>query len=163
MPRRRVKWSGAKAGRGVPPGVKAAALADVMAGGRSISETARNFGLDPLTVKKLADTVSGINGEDVLRIERGLPRLFAVLAAEHATEALKRVRSDPASAVRSTFGAKLAAEAGRLSTPAGEHPGRAVLAFVQSLAVVAPPAPAEPAPVIETTAEAVVLPRRWSP
>jgi hypothetical protein len=133
MPRRRVTWSGRKQGRGIPPGVKAAALADQLAGGRTIAETARAFGLDPLTVKKLADTVSGINSEDVVRIERGLPRLFAVLAAGHATEALKRVEADPALSVKSTFGAKLAAEAGRLVAPAAGNPGGSVLAFIQAL------------------------------
>jgi hypothetical protein len=34
--------------------------------------------------------------------------------ASYATEALKRVETDPALSVKSTFGAKLAAEAGRI-------------------------------------------------
>jgi hypothetical protein len=36
-------------------------------------------------------------------------------------------------AVKSTFGAKLAAEAGRLSAPAAENPGATVMAFINAL------------------------------
>ncbi len=135
MPRRRVVWSGRKKGLRIPPGVKAAALADQLAGSRTIAETARSFGLDPLTVKKLAETVAGIDPEAVKRIQIGLPRLLTVLAASHATEALERVHTDPATAVKSTFGAKLAAEAGRLAAPAADNPGATVLAFIESLHV----------------------------
>jgi hypothetical protein len=85
------------------------------------------------TVKRLAETVNGIDADDVTRIQRGLPKLFALLSASHATEALKRISCDPAMAVKSTFGAKLAAEAGRLSAPAAENPGATVLAFIQAL------------------------------
>ena len=48
MPRRRVVWFGRKMGRNISPGVRAAALADQLAGGGTIAETARSFGLDPL-------------------------------------------------------------------------------------------------------------------
>ena len=47
-------------------------LADQLAGGRTIAEPGRSFGLD----RRLANTVTGIDPEDVKRIERGLPRLF---------------------------------------------------------------------------------------
>jgi hypothetical protein len=164
MPRRRVTWSGRKHGRGIPPGVKAAALADQLAGGRTLAETARAFGIDPLTVKRLSQTVSGIDPEDVLRIQRGLPRLFAVLAAGHATEALERVHSDPATAVKSTFGAKLAAEAGRLTTPVAENPSATVLAFIEALhrvgggSLTVGHSPGAPGAVLEATAELEALP-----
>ena len=133
MPRRRVVWSGRKKGLRIPPGVKAAALADQLAGGRTIAETARSFGLDPLTVKKLAETISGIDPEEVRRIQAGLPHLLTVLAASHASEALDRVHTDPATAVKSTFGAKLAAEAGRLAVPAVQNAGATVMAFIEAL------------------------------
>jgi hypothetical protein len=150
MPRRRVTWSGRKKGRGIPPGVKAAALADQLAGGRTIAETAAAFGIDVTTVKALAETVAGINPDDVARIERGLPRLFAVLSARHAVEALRRAETDPATAVKSTFGAKLAAEAGRISAPAADAPGVQILAFIGGLSQrpAAPPA-GELAPVVD--------------
>lgn len=163
MPRRRVVWSGRKKGLRIPPGVKAAALADQLAGGRTIAATARSFGLDPLTVKKLAETVACIDPEAVKRIQVGLPRLLTVLAASHATEALERVHTDPATAVKSTFGAKLAAEAGRLTAPAADNPGATLLSFIEALnragggSLTVGPSQEPPSPVIEAVAEFQVL------
>ena len=133
MPRRRVVWSGRKKGRGIPPGVKAAALADQLAGGRTLADTARSYGIDVVTVRRLAESVSGIDPEAVVRIQRGLPQLFALLAAGHANEALARVSSDPAMAVKSTFGAKLAVEAGRLTGPSADSPGQTLMALITAL------------------------------
>lgn len=167
MPRRRVTWSGRKQGRGIPPGVKTAALVDQLAGGRTIAETARSYGLDPLTVKKLAEHVSGIDPAEVVRIQRGLPALFSILSAAHATEALERVHTDPGSAVKSTFGAKLAAEAGRLTAPAAGT-GSTLKAFIDalnaagggSLTVGRPPATEG---TLVSPHEPVTLPARESP
>jgi hypothetical protein len=131
--RPRVTWSGRKKGRGIPPGVKAAALADQLAGGRTLADTARSYGIDVLTVRRLAESVSGIDPEAVLRIQRGLPQLFALLAAGHANEALTRVTSDPAMAVKSTFGAKLAVEAGRLIGASADSEGRTMLELIKAL------------------------------
>jgi hypothetical protein len=128
-----VTWTGRKKGRGIPPGVKAAALADQLAGGRTLAETARSFGIDVLTVRRLAETISGIDPDEVRRIQTGLPALLAVLGGAHAAEALERVHSDPATAVKSTFGAKLAAEAARLTAPVANNPGGTVLAFIEAL------------------------------
>ena len=86
-------------------------MADQLAGGRTLAQTTRSFGLDPLTVKNLAETLAGIDSEAVKRIQVGFPRLLTVLAASHAAEALERDHSDPATAATSTFGAKLAAVA----------------------------------------------------
>src|SRR5262249_30600326 len=89
----------------------------------------------PADRQALAETISGIDLNEVRRIQQGLPALFAVLSARHAVEALGRAASDPATAVKSTFGAKLAAEAGRLTVPAADRPGLQIMAFVRSLTV----------------------------
>ena len=59
-------------GRNIPPGVKAAAWpTSSRVGGRSRRPAAASG-----STRRLADTVAGIDPEDVKRIERGLPRLF---------------------------------------------------------------------------------------
>ena len=69
-----------------------------------------------------------------------LARLLAVLAARHAVQALERVHTDPATATKSTFGAKLAAEARRLTAPAADNPGAVMLAFIETMNVGRAPA-----------------------
>jgi integrase len=49
--------------------------------------------------------------------------------ASYATEALKRVETDPALSLKSTFGAKLAAEAGRIIPLVFHHKGRPMRDF----------------------------------
>lgn len=145
--------------RHIPAGVKEAARA-MKWEGVPTKQVARQFGLDVKTVRKLAADITDIDRESLQRIKTAMPGLGLMVAAGHAMNALSRMGDDPDGAVKSTFGMKLAVEAGRLAAPQAEAPGRAVLAFVQNLAVVQAPVQtvSEHSPtVIETTAEPAIL------
>lgn len=134
MARPRARYTAEKhggQGHAIPPGVAAGALADQLAGA-TLSQTARAFGMHPSTVSRLANTLQGIDPEAVARIERGLPGLYAVLAAKFGAAASDALdRDDLANATKAMFGSKLGVEAGRLSQPKAEAPGSMMLLFVQ--------------------------------
>jgi hypothetical protein len=136
-----VVWSSRK-GKALPPGVKAAAVADQLAGGRSLAQTAEKYGIDVTVVKKLATNISSVDREEVSRIATGLPRLYSLIAAEFGLAALDQLRGgDPSGATKLVFGSKLAVEAGKIAGPAADAPGVQMLAFIQSLTVTAPAVP----------------------
>ena len=96
------------------------------------AEIASRFQIDPLTVRKLASQVANIDPAHVATLRHALPNILTMLGAAHGMEALARVHSDPAMSVKSTFGAKLAVEAAKLSQPQAEAPGKVVLTIIQS-------------------------------
>jgi hypothetical protein len=110
-------------------------------GKQPLAAIARDFGVNHSTVERLAKTVQGLDPVRVAEIRRGLPALLTILASAHATKALENVDSDPAMSVKSTFGAKLAVEAGKVAEPGAEAPGHTMLAFINQLNVHHAPLP----------------------
>lgn len=96
------------------------------------AEIAKRFEIDPMTVRKLAASVADIDPIHVATLKRALPSILTMLGAAHGIEALARVHDDPAMAVKSTFGAKLAVEAARLSLSQTDAPGIQILTLIQS-------------------------------
>jgi hypothetical protein len=141
MPRRAVTYKVHRVrGKGVPPGVRDDIAALALEGSLSVKEIALRYGVDPSTVHRIAENLSKIDPEHVAVIQRALPKLYAILSAEHGLKSLELV-DDPTNAAKSMFASKMAAEAGRLSEPKADRPGTQILAFVQALTVT--PAPHE--------------------
>jgi hypothetical protein len=125
-------------GQPIPPGVQEAITAAVVDGAMSHVALARHYGVSPAAVDRLAQTVRGLDLAVVSEIRRGLPALLTVLAGAHAAKALELVDENPKQAVNSTFGAKLAVEAGRGAEPGAAAPGAQMLTFIQQLNVGTP-------------------------
>lgn len=119
----------------VPKGVRDVITALALEGKQPLAAIARDFGVNHSTVERLAKTVQGLDPVRVAEIRRGLPALLVILAGAHAAKALENADSDPAMSVKSTFGAKLAVEAGRVAEPGAEAPGHTMLAFINQLNV----------------------------
>lgn len=115
-----------------PPGTRELVTALAL-DGQPKKRIARLYGVDPTTVARWAEDVQGLNVEHVAALKRALPSLLTILATAHTLEALKRAAEDPATAVKSTFGAKLAVEAGRGSEPQAATPGENILTFIRTL------------------------------
>lgn len=148
MPRPRAYY---KARHGIPPGVRDDITALALDGTVPDSEIAARYGVDVAVVRALADQAQLIDPEHVAHLRRALPALLTILAAAHATEGIRRAATDPATAAKSTFGAKMAVEAARLANPQSEAPGRHMLQFVQGLQIQVAVTPAHelPPPVSE--------------
>ena len=149
MPRVKVAYRRSKLPSGVKDSVRALALS-----GEPVKAIARQYGVDPSTVRALAADLRGIDVDQVRTLQAALPALMTILAAEHANVSLALARDNPRLASNAMYSAKLAVEAGRLAEPHAERPGLTVLSFIHQLGVqvVAPEAQApalvasEPAP-----------------
>lgn len=116
-------------------------IAALMLEGEKKSAIARKYDIRREAVERLARRMGEIDMTQVAAIKSGLPSLMSILAAAHATEALERAHSDPATAVKSTFGAKLALESNRLSSPMADSPGKVMMNFISQLDVNLTPQP----------------------
>ena len=132
MPRPSAKFKLRK-GKGIPEGVSNSIAALAVQGETPFPDIARDYGVDITVVKRIASTVRGIDPAEVITLRAALPSLMTILATAHALEALRRAESDPTTAAKSTFAAKLAVEAGRISLPAADRPGVQILAYVNTL------------------------------
>lgn len=155
MPRRKVTFKGRRGGRYLSPGVRAAIPADQLLNDRPATVTGARYGVDPVTVRRIASSLNDLDPEEVGRISRGMAGLYSILAARFGLAALERVDEDPSAASKLMFSSKMAMESHRLAQPAGQNAGATVMAFINALSqagggslTVGPPA-ASAGPVLE--------------
>jgi hypothetical protein len=122
-------------GAAVPPGVADSIAALALSGTKSKAELAREFGVNIKTVDRIVNVIKGLDAERVREIQAGLPSLLTVLAGLHTIVAIENARDDPALSVKSSFGAKLAIEAGRIAEPQAASPGSTMFNFIRNLQV----------------------------
>jgi hypothetical protein len=163
MPARKVTYSPKRGkvtrpGQPLPPAVAAGIMADQLGGDRTPAETAAAYGVDPSTVRRLAQKLDKIDRDEAARITAALPQLYALTAGSFGVAALEALEAgDSATAVKLAFGSKLSAESGRIVQPQPEQPGVQMLTFIQSLNVTPPAVPggepsrAELGPVVDVT------------
>lgn len=132
MPRRKARYKPPHIPQGVQDSVKALAID----GSLPQAQIARLYGLDPLTVKKLASEVDGIDPEHLVALRAALPGLMTILATAHGLTSLELARTDPALASKSMFSAKMAVESSRLAQAGETRPGATMMEFMMKLRVV---------------------------
>ena len=130
-----------KTKRLIPPGVQDAVRALALGGEMLPGKIAQLYGVDVAVVRKLAESVSGINVEHVAALKRSLPGLMTIAAVHHVSESIERAHSDPSLAAKSMFAAKMAVEAGKMSLPGSDRPGMQILNWTVNLGASTPPTP----------------------
>ena len=130
-----------KTKRLIPPGVQDAVRALALGGEMLPGKIAQLYGVDVTVVRKLAESVSGINVEHVAALKRSLPGLMTIAAVHHVSESIERAHSDPSLAAKSMFAAKMAVEAGKMSLHGSDRPGMQILNWTVNLGASPPPTP----------------------
>jgi hypothetical protein len=126
----------AKGRRAIPAGVAAAVQAEALEGTRSQKEIARQYGVSRWYVKRLTETVTHTDPDEVAMLKRRLPQRLTILSAAATEKALEAIEDDePGSATKWTFAAKLATEANRFAQPAADNPGEQLREFIAALNV----------------------------
>lgn len=123
----------AKGRRAIPPGVAQAVQAEMLAGG-SQREVAAKYGVSRDYVRRLSETVKGLDLDHVRTLGKGTPALFTLLTAGAAARALEATeRDDPADTTKWTFAAKLAAESQKHIAGQADAAGTTVASFIEAL------------------------------
>lgn len=119
--------------RVVPPGVVAAAQAELLDGGAA-KTVARRYGISVDFTRRLRDTVTQTDPETMTVLRKRLPDRMTILTAAHTEEALVALEDGRlGDATKATFGAKLAAEAMRHIAPLADGAGTTILNFIEAL------------------------------